>query len=115
VTGATSKWFLIWIEERASGVSETDLSYRVALTSPAGMNYDVIVHQGPQDGAPDCNAPPVTGQLEGGAEVVAASWDDDQGIGGEDDSVYLAIEVRWISGTECSLQDQWTLTIQGHT
>ena len=114
VEGTTSKWFRIRIEERASGISETDLSYSVSLTSPAAMNYDLIVHQGPQDGNADCGAIPTFGQSNGTAEVVSASWDDDQGFGGEDDSLWISIEVRHVSGEMCDLDDRWTLTIQGY-
>lgn len=113
VEGTTSKWFQIRIEERSSGISETDLSYSVSLTSPAGMNYDLYVLQGPQDGNPDCGAGPTVGQSNGVAEVVSASWDDDQGFGGEDDSLWLSIEVRHLSGEMCDLDDRWTLSIQG--
>lgn len=114
VQGTTSKWFKIRVEERASGISETDLSYSVSLTSPAGMNYDLYVLEGPQDGNPNCNAAPKVGQSNGTAEVVSASWDDDQGFGGEDDSVWLSIEVRHLSGEMCDLDDRWTLSIQGY-
>lgn len=114
VQGVTSKWFTIWIEERSSSISETDLSYRVALVSPAGMNYDLIVHEGPQDGGIDCNAAPKVGAPNGNGEEVTASWDDDQGIGGQDDSVHLSIEVRYLSGEACAPSDSWTLTLEGH-
>lgn len=114
VQGTTSKWFKIRVEERASGVFETDLSYRVSLTSPAGANYDLFVIEGPQSGAASCNGVPKVGQQVGASEQVSASWDDDQGIGGEDDSVWLSIEVRHVSGDQCDLDDRWTLTIQGH-
>jgi hypothetical protein len=114
VQGTTAKWFRIRVEERASGISETDLSYSVSLTSPAGMNYDVIVMEGPQDGDPTCGGTPKAGQSNGVAEVVSASWDDDQGFGGEDDSVWLSIEVRHVSGDQCDLDDRWTLTVQGY-
>lgn len=114
VQGATSKWFSVRITEESSSISETDLSYRVALASPAGMNYDLFVHPGPQDGDQDCGAAPIQGQSDGSAEVVFQEWDDDQGFGGEDDSVWLMIEVRYVAGESCSLSDQWTLTIEGY-
>jgi hypothetical protein len=85
----------------------------VTLTSPAGMNYDLFVHQGPQDGSPDCNAPEIKGTPSGSSETVSDSWDDDQGLGGEDDSVWLSIEVRHVSGMDCNAT--WTLKIEGGT
>lgn len=111
--GDESRWFKVHIQEEDSGISGSDLSYRVTLASPPAMNYDLRVHQGAQEGAADCN-----GTLKVGAgtpEVVSDSWDDDQGFGGEDDSVWLVIEVVYVSGDLCGVDNQWTLTVQGNT
>lgn len=113
VTGTTSEWLLILIEEKDSSIFDADLSYTASLASPSGMNYDLFVHQGPQDGPPNCSAAAKLGMPSGGQEVVSDKWDDDQPLGGEDDSVFLSIEVRHISGTNCTAP--WTLTIEGNT
>ncbi len=110
-TGDSSKWYKVHIQEQDSNVFETDLSYRVTLTSPPGMNYDLRVYQGPQDGSPDCTVAPKNGA--GTPETVTDSWDDDQGFGGEDDSVWLNIEVEYVSGSTCGPSSQWTLTVEG--
>jgi hypothetical protein len=110
--GETSMWFIVYIEEQDSNVFETDMSYTVTLTSPAGMDYDLVVHQGPQDGDPDCNATPIYGNGTT-TQTVSSSWDDDQGFGGEDDSLYLNIFVEHVGGDLCDAP--WTLTVQGHT
>ena len=110
--GSTSKWYKVHIQEQDSGIFETDLSYRVTLSSPPGMDYNLKVYQGPQDGNPDCNVSPLSGQ--GSPEVVSASWDDDQGIGGEDDSLWLNIEVVYVSGSACDQNAEWTLTVAGN-
>lgn len=114
LTGTTSKWYVITIEERASGLSETDLSWRVSLESPAGMNYDLIVHEGPQDGGIDCTGGVYNGSPSGNAESCQHEYDDDQGLGGEDDTLHLAIEVRYVSGEACGVLDTWRLTIEGY-
>jgi hypothetical protein len=112
VKGNTSKWVTIHVTEDDSGVFETDLSYTVTLTSPPGMLYDLVVHQGPQDGAMNCAAAPKLGQpADGAVQTVSDSWDDDQGIGGEDDSLWLNIEIVHVSGDDCAAE--WTLKIQG--
>jgi hypothetical protein len=111
--GSTSKWFKVHIQEQDSSISETDLSYTVTLISPPGMNYDLRVYQGEQDGGPNCGAAPKDGA--GTPEVVSDSWDDDQGIGGEDDSVWLNIEVLYVSGSACGPNAAWTLTVAGNT
>jgi len=77
------------------------------------MDYNLKVHQGPQDGNPDCNVSPLNGS--GNPESVSGSWDDDQGFGGEDDSVWLSIEVEYVSGSACGPNAEWTLTVTGHT
>jgi len=114
-TGNTSKWFKVHIIEASSSISEADLSYTVTLTSPPGMDYDLFVHQSDQDEPQDCNVSPKIGQPLGGNEVVSDAWDDDQGFGGEDDPVWLSIEVRHVSGGECGPGDNWTLVVEGDT
>jgi hypothetical protein len=113
IIGTTSEWFVIKIEEQDSNIFEEDMSYTVWLESPASTAYDLFVYQGAQDGPPNCNATPKVGTLINGELVVSDGWDDDQGFGGEDDSVYLCIEVVWVSGEDCT--SPYTLTVQGHT
>ncbi len=114
--GVTSKWLQVQITEENSSVLSDDLSYTVTLTSAPGTDYDLIVHQGAEDGPPNCTvAPRPTTDLGNGVEEVSAGWDDDQGIGGEDDSLWLSIEVRYVSGTACDASAQWTLEIEGDT
>jgi hypothetical protein len=111
--GDSSKWFKVHIQEQDSSISETDMSYTVSLISPPGMDYNLKVHQGPQEGNPDCNVAPINGS--GSPESVSGSWDDDQGFGGEDDSVWLNIEVEYVSGSACGPNAEWTLTVAGNT
>ena len=91
VTGKTSQWFVVYVEEQDSSIIETDLSYTVSLQSPPGMDFNLVVHQGPQDGQPDCNAAPQLG-MGSGTETVHNSWDDDQGLGPQLEPVELRME-----------------------
>ena len=111
-SGTGSKWFKVQVQETSSSIFEEDLAYAVTLTSPAGMDYDLYVRQGPQDGSPDCNAAEKKGTLSGTTETVSDGWDDDQGIGGEDDDVWLSVEVRHVSGDDCDAK--WSLTVKGN-
>ena len=113
--GSTSEWFVIHIEEKVSSLTDADMSYTVTLQSPSGMDYDLFVHAGPQDGNPDCNATPLVGDHSSALELVSDGWDDDQGFGGEDDSRWLSIEVRYVSGGECGPGAEWMLTVEGDT
>lgn len=110
-TGVGSTWLKVRIKETNSSIFEEDLSYRVTLTSPPNVDYDLAVHQGPQDGPLNCNANAKPGVAMGLDKVVSDGWDDDQGLGGEDDSVWLAVEIRHLSGTDC--EAEWTLTVEG--
>ncbi len=110
-SGSGSTWFLVHVQETNGNIFEEDLSYTVELESPPGVDYDLYVYEGPQDGAPDCSVVAVQGTGEGGVETVSASWDDDQGIGGQDDSLWLAIEIVHATGNDCAAQ--WTLTVTG--
>lgn len=112
-TGVGSKWFKVHVEETDSGIFGADLSYRVSLASPPGMNYDLKIHQGAQAAAAaDCNGALKTGA--GTPESVSDNWGDDQGFGGEDDSVWLVIEIVYVSGNDCSNGATWTLQVLGH-
>jgi hypothetical protein len=111
-TGTGEAWFKIHMEEQDSGIFGADLSYRVTLTSPAGMDYDLDVQEGPQAGSPDCNAAIKNGA--GTPEIVTASWGDDQGFGGEDDSLWLVIHVVYVGGDLCGPGDTWTLKVEGN-
>jgi len=112
-TGSGSTWRLVEVQETSGSIFEQDLSYTVALESPPGVDYDLFVYQGPQGGEPDCGATAIQGTANGTLETVSADWDDDQGIGGEDDGLWLAIEIVNVSGSDCAAQ--WTLTVTGGT
>ena len=110
VMAAGSRWFQIHVTEESSSIFASDLSYTVTLTSPASDAYNLVVHEGPQDGNPNCAATPVMGT--GTPKTVHAGWDDQQGFGGEDDSLWLSIEVQFVSGTDCG---EYTLSVEGGT
>lgn len=110
-TGTGSKWLKVHLEETDSSIFASDLSYKVTLTSPPGMDYNLAVKQGPEDGNPDCGAAAIAGTPQGSSETVSNDWNDDQGLGGEDDSRWLSIEITHVSGDDCDAQ--WSLTVVG--
>lgn len=112
-TGDHSKFYKVHIQEQDSSIGGADLSYTVKLTSPPGVDYDMRIHEGAQAGDADCNGTLKTGS--GNPESVHASWGDDQGFGGEDDSVWLVIEIVHISGDDCGPGAQWSLEVRGNT
>jgi hypothetical protein len=108
--GTKSAWFHVHILETNSSIFAEDLSYTVTLQSPAGMDYDLVVRQGPVDGNVDCNATPLYGQGAGSTQTVSNKWNDNQP---GDSSRWLAIEVIYVSGDDCI--NPWVLTVQGGT
>jgi hypothetical protein len=109
-SGTTSRWFHIYVSESVSSpVTFPQLSYTATLSSPPGMDYDLYVYTGDDQG-PNCLATPVKGT--GNPESVTDTWGDS--IAAED-GTWLALEVRYVSGSDCGPGDTWTLEIEGHT
>src|SRR5262245_28757240 len=104
VEGTGSKWFQIKIVDATLGRP----SYTATLTSAMGTDYDLYVSHGDENG-PDCSFPqlPATGM----PESITQFW---AGVIGQDDSRYLSLEIRHVSGGTCAETAKWTLTIQGN-
>ncbi|WP_437781529.1 hypothetical protein [Sorangium sp. So ce1097] len=106
-TGTTSKWFKVYVEDDFTIPPLTE-SFQVTLTSPPGMNFDLIVYQGTID-APDCFVSGVRGQ--GTPESFMTTWND-RSIA--DDHLWFAIEVRHVEGTACGEDARWILEVKGN-
>lgn len=117
--GTTSQWLTVRIVETKFDPvdqNKNHMSYTVTLQSPPGMDFDVYVQEGPNDGGAVCNGVPKKGTGTSGTETVKSSWNDNTSFGDDkDDHRYLSIEVRYVSGTKCGAEAQWKLTIAGHT
>ncbi|WP_437610785.1 hypothetical protein WMF20_03855 [Sorangium sp. So ce834] len=111
VTGTTSKWFKVYVVDEPIVIPlPSTESFKATLTSPPGMNFDLIVYQGELLGAaPDCFASGVRGQ--GTPESFTAIWDDEAIA---EDGLWFAIEVRHVEGTACGAEATWTLKLQGN-
>lgn len=108
-SGETSAWFNVLVEEAVSSILDyPGLSYTVTLASPASTSYGLFVYTG--GGSPTCFG--AAKQGTGSPATVHDSWSDSIGI---DDSTWITIEVRYLSGGACGPSDQWTLTVAGHT
>jgi hypothetical protein len=109
--GITSRWFHIYVSESVSDpLNFPQLSYTATLSSPPGMDYDLYVYTGDDQG-PNCQDTPVKGT--GNPETVTNTWGDTIAV---EDGTWLALEVRYVSGSACDPQDDdWTLAIEGHT
>ena len=109
VKGTTSKWFKVQVNEVVSSIiSYPQLSYTATLTTPPGMDFDLFEYDGTTS-TPSCSGNPK--HALGTPESVSDSWGDTLN---SDDTQWLTLEVRYISGDMCP-SDQWTLTVKGHT
>ncbi|KYF66155.1 hypothetical protein BE11_27050 [Sorangium cellulosum] len=110
VTGTTSEWFKIKVVDDEQFLFTSTESFRATLTSPPGMNFDLIVYQGELEvDAPDCFASGARGQ--GTPESFTAIWDD---RGGPPDDLWFVIEVRHVDGTACGEDARWELEVKGN-
>jgi hypothetical protein len=109
-TGNTSAWFDVEVMEAVSSLlSYPQLSYTVTLVSPPGTLYGLFVYPGTGSG-PSCFAQAKHGS--GNPATVSDTWSDTPVV---DDSTWITVEVRYLSGGACGPSDLWTLTVAGHT
>ncbi|WP_437725353.1 hypothetical protein [Sorangium sp. So ce861] len=106
-TGTTSKWFKVYVVDNVN-LSSVE-QFTATLTSPPGMNFDLIVYEGDISG-PDCFA---SGMRAMGTpkESFSTTWNDALVV---DDNRWFSIEVRHVEGTACGSDATWTLTVKGY-
>gem|GEM_PF-3147829 len=110
VTGATSRWVKVRVNEDDSGPVGQKLSVRATLTSPAGMNFDLFRY----DGAPtQCTTPNASSATAGVDGIDYSFGEGGLFSNGSDDSKDVYYEVRYVSGT-CPPAGNWTLSFQGY-
>jgi hypothetical protein len=119
-SGQMSEWVAVTIAD-IGGVFNADgtIRARITLTSPAGSNYDLFVHQPSEAGGnavppKDCSVAPLSSQSANGDDVIALSWQDVTNFFGETagDGLMLSIEIRHVSGP---CDKPWSLRVQGNT
>jgi hypothetical protein len=109
IKGTTSKWHKVLVNEAVSSIiSYPQLSYTATLATPPGMDFDLFVYNG-SFSTPSCSGSPK--HASGNPESVNDTWGDTVG---DEDTRWLTLEVRYISGEMCP-SDPWTLTVKGHT
>jgi hypothetical protein len=109
ISGATSRWVKIRVNEDDNGIVGSKLKVRATLTSPAGMNFDLFRY----DGAPGQCVTPDASATTTGVDGIDYSFGEGIVPNGSDDSKDVYYEVRYVSGT-CPPAGSWTLTFQGN-
>jgi len=111
--GSGSQWFKVRVTEDDSGVTGMSLAAKATLTSPPGTNFDLYVYTGGSSNV-ECSAVSKA-STTAGTDTASVEFGE-SGIvsNGSDDSRWVTIEVRWVSGT-CAPTAKWTLTVNGNT
>jgi len=117
-TGTRSEWLTFRLREGSASIFSADLSALITLTSPAGSSWDMRVyydHANNQAASFECTNPDGQTSGSGTQKSLPIGWPDTQGIGGNDDSSNVTIEVRHTSGT-CNPggADTWSLLVEGN-
>jgi hypothetical protein len=98
--GTTETFFRVRLRE-SQGVSDIDITARVALISGAGTDYDLYVY------CPSCGATPLT-DTDDAVEVGRAD------ASGQDRGFDIWIEVRYNPATPSTTCAAWTVTVTGN-
>lgn len=117
ITGATSQWFTIEVQETVTGFlsSSTDLSLAATLTSPAGKNFDLFVYVPDGGGTKECHLPDQKSENTTGDDKATVGWGD---TFASSDTRTVSIEVREIvdptaPAAACDPTAKWTLKLEG--
>ncbi len=111
--GTGSQWFRVYVTEDDDGVAGVKLRASATLTSPAGTNFDLYLYNG-SSSSHECSA--VSAQSTNGSGMDQASVSFGEGgvlANGSNDSRYVTVEVRHVSGT-CSSNAKWSLSFNGN-
>lgn len=114
-TGTITTFLRLQVRETQFDPIEGDeepLSYKLVLTSPPGMDFDVFSQEGPNDGGVVCTGTMLTGTEAGQVDTLASTWADNIDFGDDkDDHRWISVEVRYVSGSACDDDARWTLAI----
>jgi hypothetical protein len=110
ITGTTSRWVKVHVNENDNSPVGKALSLRAALTSPAGSNFDLFLY----DGAPSQCVTPDFSSTTTGPDQVEVEWGESGVLSnGVSDSRDVYVEVRYVGGS-CPPSGNWSLTFTGN-
>ena len=109
-TGSTSQWLKVLVRQPSTG-PWGDSAVTVTLESPAGANFDLYASLGPlNEGPAKCaGSPDGTSTSTSATDSVHLAWPETF----SDDTRWLTIEVRHVSGT-CLPSATWKLSVKGN-
>ena len=115
-TGSTSKWLVVRVTEDDSSIfSHPDIRAKFTLTHDPNTRFDLFVYRSSGTGDRNCSSVTATGTRTSTTNVAGASlsWSDTYGLGGNDDSRNIVVEVRHVSGP-CGAARPWYLDVDGN-
>lgn len=111
--GTGSQWFRVWVTENDNGVDGVKLRANATLTSPPGTNFDLYLYNG-SSSAHECAGVSAQSNSTGSSDAAGVSFGEGGVLAnGNNDSRYVTVEVRWVSGT-CASNQKWSLTFNGN-
>lgn len=111
--GTGSQWFRVWVTENDNGVDGVKLRANATLTSPPGTNFDLYLYNG-SSSAHECAGVSAQSNSSGSSDAAGVSFGEGGVLAnGSNDSRYVTVEVRWVSGA-CASNQKWSLTFNGN-
>jgi hypothetical protein len=117
-TGTASTWLLVRVkEDDDSWFSRPPVRARFTLTHNVNTRFDLFLYKAGNNGGSTRNCSSVTAAGSRGATsnlaTASLSWEDTTGIGGEDNSANVMVEIRHVSGP-CGAGREWQLQVEGN-
>ncbi|HOE51271.1 MAG TPA: hypothetical protein PLH51_21945, partial [Polyangiaceae bacterium] len=113
-SGSSSEWLRLRVKEADDSMAGRELKVRITLRSPAPTNFDLYVYLDKDKDVVECSLLAASSVLPA-EELDSANlnWGEAQIPNGKDDSRWVTIEVRHVSGP-CSEQYSWEVTAKGN-
>lgn len=111
--GYQSTWLRVRVTEDDSDVLGNGMRVTARLTSPPGLDFDVIVYLNSGSDVIECSTTVGTTTSNGAFNEVRADWGETTISNGMSDSRNVSIEIRHVSGT-CAPGAMWQLEIAGN-
>lgn len=117
-TGTSSKWLLVRVTENDSSIfSRPPVRARFTLVHNPNTRFDLYLYKAGNNGSGtrNCSSVSATGARGSTTNLAMASlsWDDTTGLGGNDDSANVMVEIRHVSGP-CGVGREWQLSVDGN-
>jgi hypothetical protein len=117
-TGTSSKWLLVRVTENDSSVfSRPPIRARFTLVHNPNTRFDLYLYKASNNGGGtrNCSSISASGTRGSTTNLTSASlsWSDTTGIGGNDDSANVMVEIRHVSGP-CGVGREWQLSVDGN-